>query len=206
MVLFAPMGRAFSGSDWEMIDLLHELMEKKGVKDSQLLVRFQPNDFLDEEELRERPWLKYDMPGIRFGTVRGGDWDMGFPELAHLRDTLAYTSVLVSYASSMSIDAAIFGKPVINIVFEIKPVVRMSESPTLYYHTEHYKKALTSGGMRLVASKEELVKWLNAYLADPSLDRQTRERLVSEQCFRLDGRAGERIARVITASIKKAKS
>ncbi len=198
IVLLAPMGRAFSNSDWEMIDMLHEIISpSQGLPLSQLLVRFQPNDFIDEVEISRRPWLRYSLPGIRFGTRRGGDWDMRFEELTHLNDTLFHSSLLVSYASSMSVDAAIFGKPVINIDFELKPGESMSKSPTFYYQTDHYKKALLTGGIRLVKSRDELIQWLRRYLQDPSLDREGRERLVKEQCGLVDGKAGERIARAI---------
>lgn len=197
LILYAPMGAAFSRSDWDMIDFLHLLFSQNEIGEkAQLLVRFQPNDYADEREIKKRPWLLYDLPGIRYGAERGGDWDLDFKDLKHLADTLAYLSVLVGYASSMSIDAAVFGKPIININFELGRGP-MAKSPTQFYKTEHYQKAMQSGGIRLVHTKGELLRWLNAYLADPVLDKEGRERLVREQCFWLDGKAGERIAKVI---------
>lgn len=199
LVIFAPMGREFSNSDWEAIDLLHSLIvaDEKLASAVELLVRFQPNDFLDGEELRRRLWLKYDMPGTRFGSTRGGDWDMSFAELTELSASLAHMDVLVCYASSMSVDAAIFGKPVININFELRTGEPWSKSPTFYYATEHYKKALAGGGIRLVSTPRELVEYLRAYLENPQLDAEGRRRLAEEQCWRLDGKAGERVARAV---------
>lgn len=205
VVLFAPMGRAFSNSDWDMIDMLHTLIPEK-LPNAQLYVRFQPNDFLDEKELSRRPWLKYSFPGKRFGTERGGDWDMDFGELRHLTNTLAHSSLLVSYASSMSIDAAIFGKPVININFELRQGERPSKSPTQYYKTDHYQKALESGGIRLVHSPEELCWWFEQYLYNPDKDSAGRERLVSQQCHRKDGKAGECIAKIILEAARSLNS
>lgn len=197
IVLFAPIGSTYSDSDWEMIDLLHNLIDQtNAVGGAQLFVRFQPNDFLDTRELERRPWLKYDLPGVRFGKERSVDWDMGFSELSHLIGTLAHTAVLVCYSSSMSVDAAFFDKPVININFEMNPAVRPSKAPTLRYQTDHYIKALRPGGIRLVNSQVELVQWLNAYLNDSSRDRDGRARLVEEQCWRRDGKSGERVAAV----------
>jgi len=202
IILFATMGGAFSDSDWEMIDLLRFIIEKeRPIPDSQLFVRFQPNDFINERELAKRPWLKYDLPGIRFGKERSVDWDMGFEELKHLTDTLANIAVLISYASSISIDAAIFDKPVININFEIKNSTAL-KAPTFYYKTDHYQKALRHGGIRLIRSKEELVDVIKVYLRDPSLDREGRKRLVDEQCWRLDGRSGERVANAVLEALR----
>ncbi|OHA08577.1 MAG: hypothetical protein A3B37_01770 [Candidatus Sungbacteria bacterium RIFCSPLOWO2_01_FULL_59_16] len=203
VILFAPMGRAFSDSDWDVIDLLHKITGAGFlVTPVELFVRFQPNDFFEEREISKRPWLKYAYPGTRFGTARGGDWDMSFEELSNLTATLAHCALLVCYASSMSVDAAHFDRPVININFELKPSSSPAKSPTQYYATEHYRNVLTTGGVKLVESPEELVQWINRYLADPSLDREGRERLVREQCGVTDGRAGERIAKAILVAIK----
>ena len=97
--------------------------------------------------------------------------------------------------------AAIFGKPTVGIAFEVKKQP-LSKSPTQYYQTEHYAKAVATGGMRLAKSEEELVGAINAYLADPSLDRQARKRLVESQCWRMDGKAGERIAKIVLDTAK----
>ena len=200
LVVYAPMGRTFSDSDWEMIDILEAGIKNGKIgPDAALLVRFQPNDFVDEAELKCRPGLHYDIPGIRFGTERGVDWDMGFRELSHLTDTLAHLAVLVCYASSIPIDAAIFSKPTVGIAFEVKKQL-LAKSPTQYYRTEHYAKAVATGGIRLARSKDDLITAINAYLADPSLDRDKRARLIEMQCWRVDGKAGERIAEHILRS------
>ena len=70
----------------------------------------------------------------------------------------------------------------ININFEIgesaTPLAPGLRSPTFYYGTEHYRKALATGGIRLVGNTEEVVEWTRRYLGNPALDREGRERLV----------------------------
>lgn len=196
--LYAPMGQAFSTSDWDVIDCLHRWLEEGTLpQDLDMLVRFQPNDFLNDDELKKRPWLHYDRPGTRFGQSRGVDWDMNAEEIRHLARTLSEMLLLVCYASSMSIDAAVFGKPVINIDFEIKPRERLAKSPTQFYQMTHYKNAIATGGIRMVRSSEELLHWIRAYSAEPSIDAEARKRLMYEQCGAVDGRSGERIAAII---------
>lgn len=206
LVLFAPMGAAFSRYDWFAIDLLYDIIERqKQVSDAELFVRFQPNDFVDRTEFERRPWLRYDLPGIRFGSERGGDWDMTREDATRLRDTLAHAGVVISYASSIGIDAAFMGTPVININFEIGGSSSRAiglRSPTFYYETEHYKKALATGGIRLVGSVSELTRWTRRYIDNRELDLEGRERLVREQCVFADGKSGERIARVILESTR----
>lgn len=195
LIVFGPMGRSLSNSDWEAIDMLREIVEEYFADRAELLVRFQPNDFGgDEEEFKKRPWLRYDIPGVRFSAARGTDWDMGKDDLLHLKNTLYHCSLLISYASSLSIDAACFDKLVINIGFEVKRGEPALKQPSRRFATEHYTKALRTGGVRLVHSKEELIDWIRRYLDDPALDREGRTRLVEQQCYRRDGKAGERMS------------
>lgn len=203
ILVYAPIGKYFSNSDWDILDLLHEWFEKKLIpEDVEMLVRFQPNDFLDEEEIKKRPWLKYDYPGVRFSKKRGVDWDMSFADLQHLTDTLYYSSLFVCYATSLSVDAAVFDKPVINIDFEVKEKQKLSQTATHFYKTAHYAKAARTGGIRFVKSKEELLEWINKYLTSPALDRDGRRQLVAEQCWKIDGQTGERVVKIILNSLK----
>jgi len=200
LILLGTMGKTFSNSDWQLIDFLRGLISGGKISgDCEILVRFLPYDILEEEELKKRPGLVYDYPGVRFDSRRlgGTEWDMGAPEINHLKDTLSQMSLLICYASSLSIEAAIFDKPVININFEFKKEKMAMKSPTQYFKTEHYKKAVATGGIKLVGSGEELIEWINKYLENPSLDKEGRKRLVWEQCPFKDGKSGERIANFI---------
>src|SRR3989344_1327982 len=198
LIVYAPMGRAFGGHDFEMIDLLRGLLaEGKFGSDVELFIRFQPNDFFEESEIAKRPDLKFDYPGKRFSSARGVDWDMDEKNISHLVDTLAHASLFISYASSIVIDAAIFDKPVINIGFEINENLRLENKPIQYYQTDHYRNVLKTGGVQLVKNVDELVNWVKKYLADNTFDKVARERLVKEQCQFTDGKSGERIGRFL---------
>lgn len=202
LVLVAPMGATFSDSDWKLIDFLHELIDvKKEILSAQMMVRFQPNDFLNEQEVAKRPWLIYDLPGVRFGNIRGGDWDMTEADLEGLNASLHFASVLVTYTSSISIDAAVVGTPVINIDFLLAPVREHLKTPTFYYGTEHHSNAVATGGFRIVKSKEEMKHWINAYIQDPSLDADKRKKLALEQNYKLDGKSAVRIAEAILSAL-----
>lgn len=204
LILYAPVGITFSDSDWEVIDLLHEIISNGEIKGAQLLVRFPPNDFLDERELAGRPWLKYDLPGIRFGTKRSEDWDMNFDELRRMTDLLAHTSVVVGYSASIIVDAAVFDKPSVGVNFEVKKSPLLARSPTQRYKTDHFKKVLRVGGIRLAGNRQELTDLINGYLRDPLIDKDQRRRFAEEQCWRLDGKSGERVASVILKAAKEA--
>ncbi len=202
LVVYSPIGGMFSNSDWDIMDHLHELhMAGKFGNEVEILVRFSPNDFIKEADLKKRPYLLYQIPGTRFSSVRSSDWDMNGRELEELRNTLHHMSLIICYASSISVDAAVFNKPVINIDFEVKDNGRLSKSPTLFYGMAHYEKALAYGGIQLVKNTEELVTWVNAYLKNPHIHEEERKRLAKAQCQYLDGQSAERIAQFITSQL-----
>lgn len=197
LIVYAAVGGMFGDSDWIMIDTLYNLKERgRFGENTEILVRFPPNDFFDEKELAKRPHLKYVYPGVRFSKKRGIDWDMGFAELDHLSNTLFHMSLLIGYASSIGVDAAFFDRPVIVINYEVRKA-SMAKSPSLYNNMEHYKKAYESGGIRMVNSEEDLVLWINKYLDNPQIDRDGRRKLVETQGKFLDGKSGERIGSFI---------
>lgn len=203
LIVYSPIGSAFSNSDWDMMDLLNRLAEEgKFGKHVKVLVRFPPNDFIDSADLEKRPGLLYTYPGTRFSEKRGVDWDMDFAELKYLADTLYHMSLLICYASSISVDAAVFDKPVINLNFELRPHEALAKSPSQFYKMKHYKQALRTGGISLVGSEEELIEWVKKYLENPMLDFEGRQRLAESQCQFTDGKSGERIAQFVMSNLQ----
>lgn len=202
LVVYAPLGKSVCDSDWPIIDFLHS-QNQAGIfgENIKILVRFPPHDFIDQKEIELRPWLVYDHPGVRFGVGSGGDWDMSFADLFYLRDTLANMSLLVGYASSVNIDAAIFDKPVISIDFEIEKSKSFSRSPLRYRKVVHCQTLRQIGGARVVQKKEDLVFWMKKYLEDSSIDKSGRKEVVNKQCVFSDGKSGERIGSFILSLI-----
>jgi CDP-glycerol glycerophosphotransferase (TagB/SpsB family) len=122
---------------------------------------------------------------------------MSSDDLQHLLDTLYHSSLLVAYPTSLVVDIAIFDKPIINIGFETRQEPDPYKRPTVYYGLTHLQKPFSTGAIQVVKNQEELAEWINRYLADPALDREARKKLVDQQCWKLDGRSGERIAQAI---------
>ncbi len=207
LIVYAPVGTVYGNSDWAVMDFLHRLIEEKRFGDNvDMLVRFSPNDSVDQKEIAKRPWIMYDHPGLRFTDERGGDWDMDAHDLAHLADTLNAMSLLVGYASSLAIDVAFFDKPVISLNFEVEKHLTPAQSPTSYQQMVHAKTLRRPGGMRFVQNEQELVLWVKKYLADPKLDHEGRKRLIHEQCVYTDGKSGERIGEFILKELNQRES
>ena len=216
IILYAPLGRAFDRTrmelDQNVIKILSGLIESNsfGTKNLTLLVRFHPNDIVKEEDMPPLPGVVYDQPGIKFqrnlsdavfARTRGQNWDMDAEELSHLHDSLHHASVVICYYTSLSIDAAFLDRPVININFDVKNG-KISAMPHPYYCSEHYQKAWASGGIKLVGNLDGLSDAIKNYLENPALDRERRKKLSESQCWKIDGKSGERVAKFLTSCLE----
>lgn len=110
----------------------------------------------------------------------------------HLADCLNASDVVITWASTMIIDAAVFNKPVILLGFDASPRP-YAESIIRYYDYEHHQPVLESGAARLVRSPEELTDWVGKYLGNPHLDEGGRRQILQKFCGPMDGKAGERL-------------
>ena len=110
-------------------------------------------------------------------------------------NTFRHCDVLVNIFSTVSVDAAIFDKPVVNLDYDPSP--RQERAGLIHdinHVWNHFKPITESGGMWMVKSNEEMVEAVGAYLKDPSLHRQKRRWIAEHVCGYIDGRCGERMA------------
>jgi hypothetical protein len=59
------------------------------------------------------------------------------------------------------------------------------------------------GGMRVAVSPDDLLKTINAYFENPELDAEGRARTRNQQCYRIDGKSGERVGRFVVEFLRK---
>ena len=104
-------------------------------------------------------------------------------------------AVTVDFGSSLSLEAAIFDRPLIFIGFngpEGQNVAWHKRISVAYRYYTHVKYLVDAGGVWEVADEKELVRALKTYLQDPSLHREGRKRIVERLVGPLDGKAGKR--------------
>jgi CDP-glycerol glycerophosphotransferase (TagB/SpsB family) len=136
-------------------------------------------------------------------TEKRGSWEFLDEDVVHLLNSLAYTDILISTASTLNLEAAILDKPLISIAFDGTHVVAPALSTARYYGYEHLEPLVRLRGMKLATSRKELIDQVAAYIADPSRDREERKRIVDEVVWRADGKAGERVAHHIMNVLEK---
>lgn len=193
LILLAP----FMDTAWQIAQIIQDAIESNEIpRDTQLLIRQHPAKDMEMGDLKlkkdvsvtEKPITYIESHGIRYSDVEKRDME-------HLADTLFHSDVTINTCSTMSIDAAVFDKPVINIVFDGYEKKPYYDSVRQFYDETrvHYIPILKSGGVRSANNKEELIKHINMYLENHDLDKDGRKKIIEEQCWKLDGKSGERI-------------
>jgi len=196
----------FFGSQWgfiyddEIVEILHQFIADQLLKkDCVILVRPHFEEYLLKtgrfNRFKNYPYAVLDRKE-RTSTCFGG-WNPSIEDVRHLANNLYHCDILVTSCSTLSIDGAVFDKPIINVAFD-----GLRERPRRYsyvraYKYTHYKPVINSGGVKLVYNQKELLNAINQYLENPSLDSHGRERLRRRICYKLDGKAGQRIAEAI---------
>ena len=190
-IFLAPHGSRFYKDDWQLLEIIKDLPY-------QFIVRLPPNDMVDLSKFVSTPNFFIAHPGKDFekGTTNR-DREMSPKDSLRLADELFHSDLVINYGSTITIDAAFFDKPIIIVAFDgfddygKKPYL---QSVRRFLDFTHIKKMLKTGCCRIAKNKEDLVKYIEAYLADPWLDKEDRDRLVADQVGVKDAGSGKRIA------------
>jgi hypothetical protein len=119
-------------------------------------------------------------------------------------NTFRHADVVVNLASTVTIDGAVFDRPVVNLDYDPEPGQPNQALVRDVNHVwTHFKPIAESGGVWLVNNPDQMIDAIKGYLADPSLHRDRRRWLTQYVCEYLDGRCGERMAMAIRDFIQE---
>ena len=112
--------------------------------------------------------------------------------------TFRHADVVVNLSSTVTVDAALFDKPVVNVNYDPSPEKKQEDLiKDVNSIWSHFRPIAESGGVALVNSHDELVAAVQAYLKHPELHRQQRRWVAEHVCGYTDGKCGERVAQAI---------
>lgn len=207
LILCAPFFNDYTKSAVKIINTLTDAIRDGRLPgDAHLLVRFRPNsaeipegrlNFSDHMTITHPCQLYFDNMG---GLVRR-DHEFTESDVELLFNSLYFSDVTINTISTLSIDAAALDKPVINIRFDAEPKCPKKHSVEQMVGHDHYEAIERSGGVALAWNLDELISHLNAYLKNPHLHAEGRERMRREQIEFMDGQSGRRVAEFIKETL-----
>ncbi|NLC57700.1 MAG: hypothetical protein GX774_12745 [Armatimonadetes bacterium] len=113
-------------------------------------------------------------------------------------NTFRHSDVVVNLSSTVTVDAAFFDHPVVNLDFDPEPgQPQQALVKDVNHRWTHFQPIAESGGVWLVQDPEEMVEAVRTYLKHPELHREQRRWIVEHVCGFTDGRSGARMARAI---------
>jgi hypothetical protein len=155
---------------------------------------------------RDYPELLYAKPA--WVDTEPGSWDrvMPMPEDVRFLANLVYHSDLnVNFGSTMSLDFALHDKPVINAAFDVSdPPCFAMPIYDFCMQFDHYRPVSELGASRFARTPGELADLVNAYLGDPSLDREGRQKLVALEVGQPLGTSTDRIIEALRSIERQA--
>jgi hypothetical protein len=181
--------------------LLEQIRDGRIRGDPQVVLRPSPVDNGDRYQglRREFPELRYAPPVWVHPTQTNWSRVIPLPEdVALLANLTWHCDLNVNTASTMTLDFATRDRPVVNIAFDIvDPPPLGVPLHDLYYRFEHYRPVVELGAARIARSPSELAEHVSSYLADPTIDREGRRRLVELEVGIPLGQSANRIVRVL---------
>lgn len=164
-----------------------------------VIVRPHPQSLLEDYQLPASERLFVNSP-VAHTSNRATDlafrWPYSENSLSELAKVLRGADVVITIASSVTLDSSAVATPTINIAYD--PEGKFPEDVLAsYYRSHHYSLITESGAVPLVKSREELLDSLREALRHPEKLLHKRQRLVESICGSFDQSAAEKQARLI---------
>ncbi len=128
------------------------------------------------------------------------NFNEGPDELSYL---LRYSDVMINYFSTISLEAAICDLPVIHLGYDLYTYGHRFHLTSAFLQRQtHNRRKLRLAASRVAKNEDELIKYVNMYLEDRTLDREARYDYAVSECGELDGQAGKRLVEMIKSRLQ----
>ena len=168
-----------------------------------LLVRTHPQDDGSKYVLLKEQYPKviFQIPGL---TSKGDIRKLvsSLNDIETLVNTTFHSDVQINVSSTMSLDSAVYDKPVINVKYDKNPDSVPLSNGIYVYDYDHYKNILKFNAINIAKSEDEVVKYIKSSILNPSEKKEKRKAMVNEVVGMIDGKASFRIAKTIENLIK----
>ncbi len=128
------------------------------------------------------------------------NYSMPREEIRLLSSLLKHSDVVINLFSTINIEGALVGRPLVNVAFEgtrSSEPKRARHSIGLDERQVHNKRIIATGGISLARNSDELIACIREYLRDPSLHAEGRRRIVQNEAGPEPGKSGARIGKIV---------
>lgn len=196
VVLFGTAG-SFT-PDWDetfMMDvLLHLRASVKALRDIQIICRLHPITHLEY-------FVPYaDEPGVVLSHgsyVKTLGWCMTRDEVDAMANMLKHVDMVITPASTLSIEGPIFDTPTLVTMFSTVRRERHARDMQRWWLNRHFKTIHEKQWLPLITSPEALGAGMIENLKNPGMYQQERKEIVDEYVTFTDGKSYERLAAYI---------
>lgn len=210
LICYSGGDRGTCPNEPEQLAVLLELARRgRLVRNPQILFRPSPAD-----EGSRFDWVREAYPELIFARPRwrfapNSNWASNMPtqeDVSLLVNLARHADVGVNMASTMTMDFAVFDKPVVNIAYWSNDPRNLQTAPWLkYYGYEHYRPVVQLGAVRVATSADELADSVNEALREPSACAAGRRALLELQMDQPPGGAALRQAEALISIAQKHK-
>ncbi len=203
IILFAPFYDRFTGSAVIMLNALLEAIDAGRLpRDLHILVRYRPaTPKIPAEQIRKSDHVSFSQPCQYFFPIQTKiamsrkDWEFDEADLQLMINSLYFSEIMINTFSTLTIDAVAYDLPMIGIRYDADPATpKIHSVKYVPDRHDHYRELEDTKGVRLVYNNNELIAAIDAYLKNPALDHEGRERMRKEQIQFYDGKCGKIIA------------
>ncbi len=204
IVLYATCTPFLAPNEHLVVERLADAMSNgKIAGDPQLVVRLHPNDPGTRfEALEQRPGVHLQLARTSRDTTRSMQAFLPTDDENQLAiNTIRHADTVINIASTITLEAAISDRPVINVAYDLGPEARHTRQIERYYRYSHYRTVLDHDAVDLARSPEALLDGVRQALADPTHRRAGRRALAHRWCGPSDSGAGERLGTALVAAL-----
>ncbi|MFH1662271.1 MAG: radical SAM protein [Candidatus Falkowbacteria bacterium] len=130
------------------------------------------------------------------------NWDPSEEDNIDFTNSLFHSSMMITFASTLALDAACFNKPIIAITYGVRIIDGVDRTHAMY-DAEHYKLVIKENAISLVNNEKKLVEKIKFYLKHPGYKTKERKNLIDNLCYKVDGESAERTVKNIINKLRQ---
>jgi hypothetical protein len=195
-LVLATSSFTYDSDQTYLVDMLLESIRNREIAHPlQIVLRLHPDDRVGRYlKYRRAPEVILDIPDRYLATL---GWTMTRDDLQHMATLLRSADVMVNFATTVTLEAAIVDTPTLLVAFSPIDPNEMERYVVGLHFRMHYKALVERDLVPIAWDRAQLVSWINRYLDDASLYRAERASIVREWVQFTDGQSGRRLGDAI---------